>query len=169
MSACSVPDKPLQELSESAFDPVRNGAGMLKDLLGSTTTVLITLDPDCPFCQMYLPLLDSLAAVHAQEAVHFVGVFASPYISRDSAAKFMRGSPAGFDGLMDPEFVLCKALGARVTPEVFVLDAHGTLVYHGAIDDRAVRAGQKRSKLRSTISRMRSMPCCAANDRWRMK
>ncbi|MBP6389979.1 MAG: hypothetical protein KA175_10370 [Flavobacteriales bacterium] len=143
-SACSVPDKPLQELSGRTFDPVRTGSGLLKDPLGSKATVLITLDPECPFCQMYLPLLDSLVALPAYGAVRFVGVFASPYIPRDSAVKFMGASPAAFDGIMDPEFVLCKALGARVTPEVFVLDGEGRLVYSGAIDDRAVRAGQKR-------------------------
>ena len=114
------------------------------ELLGTTATVLVTLDPECPFCQMYLPLLDSLVALPGYGAVRFVGVFASPYIPRDSAAKFMRASPAMFNGIMDPEFVLCKALGARVTPEVFVLDGEGSMVYHGAIDDRAVRAGQKR-------------------------
>ncbi|MBK7085642.1 MAG: redoxin domain-containing protein [Flavobacteriales bacterium] len=141
---CGVPDKPLQGLLESSFEPVRGGTGMVNDLLGARATVLVTLDPECPFCQMYLPLLDSLVALPAYGAVRIVGVFASPYIPRDSAAKFMRASPAAFDGIMDPEFVLCKALGARVTPEVFVLDAEGELVYQGAIDDRALRAGKKR-------------------------
>lgn len=141
-SGCSVQDKPLKELSATTFDLVRNDTGMLTDVFGSKATVLVTLDPECPFSQIYLPLLDSLSVADA--SVHFIGVFPSPYIPQDSAAKFMRASPAMFNGIMDPEFVLCKALGARVTPEVFVLDGEGTLVYHGAIDDRAVRAGQKR-------------------------
>ncbi|MBK7268474.1 MAG: hypothetical protein IPI07_02780 [Flavobacteriales bacterium] len=140
---CGVPDKPLQGLLESSFEPVRGGTGMVNDLLGARATVLVTLDPECPFCQMYLPLLDSLVALPAYGAVRIVAVFASPYIPRDSAAKFMRASPAAFDGIMDPEFVLCKALGARVTPEVWS-GCRRRLVYQGAIDDRALRAGKKR-------------------------
>jgi hypothetical protein len=35
-------------------------------------------------------------------------------------------------------------LEARVTPEVFLMDAKGELVYNGAFDDRAVRQGRKK-------------------------
>jgi len=39
---------------------------------------------------------------------------------------------------------LSLALQARVTPECFLTDANGTVVYRGAVDDRAVRQGQKK-------------------------
>ena len=40
---------------------------------------------------------------------------------------------------------IAKAFGAARTPEVFLFDAKGTLVYHGAVDDN-VESAQKVSK-----------------------
>jgi peroxiredoxin len=38
--------------------------------------------------------------------------------------------------LLDESGQVGKTYGARVTPELFVVDASGALVYHGAIDDK---------------------------------
>jgi hypothetical protein len=61
-----------------------------------------------------------------------------------AAAKFAGQAGFTFPQLMDPGCSLCLALHARVTPETFITDANGTVVYRGAIDDRAIRQGQKK-------------------------
>ena len=38
--------------------------------------------------------------------------------------------------LLDPTGVVGKSYGAKRTPEVYIIDATGTLVYHGAIDNK---------------------------------
>jgi len=38
--------------------------------------------------------------------------------------------------LLDPKGTVGKAYGAKTTPHMFVIDAKGTLVYNGAIDDK---------------------------------
>ncbi len=38
--------------------------------------------------------------------------------------------------LMDPKGAVGRIYGAKRTPEMYIIDATGTLVYHGAIDDR---------------------------------
>ena len=38
--------------------------------------------------------------------------------------------------LLDPKGTAGKAYGAKTTPHLFVIDAKGTLVYNGAIDDK---------------------------------
>jgi peroxiredoxin len=38
--------------------------------------------------------------------------------------------------LLDPEGVVGRAYGAKTTPHMFVIDASGTLVYAGGIDDK---------------------------------
>ncbi len=38
--------------------------------------------------------------------------------------------------LMDPEGKLCRLYDAKTTPEMYVIDPQGKLIYEGAIDDR---------------------------------
>lgn len=57
-----------------------------------------------------------------------------------SAAEWQRklaeNGAAATATLLDPEGTVGKAYGARTTPHMFVIDAGGTLVYAGAIDDQ---------------------------------
>lgn len=39
--------------------------------------------------------------------------------------------------LLDPDGVTGRAYGAKTTPHLFIIDADGTLLYKGAIDDKA--------------------------------
>ena len=66
-------------------------------------------------------------------------------INANDAERYPRDSPAAmaarvnageFAGpyLHDPSQEVARAWGATVTPDVYVLDAHGQLVYHGAPD-----------------------------------
>ena len=57
-----------------------------------------------------------------------------------------RTPPPGlaFPQVMDRDCALANALQARVTPEAFVIGPEGALIYRGAIDDSAVRAGRKK-------------------------
>jgi hypothetical protein len=56
---------------------------------------------------------------------------------------------------MDDNGVLADAFGARRTPECFLFDKDGKLVYHGAIDDSPGDAGSvRRRHLQSAIDEM---------------
>jgi peroxiredoxin len=56
---------------------------------------------------------------------------------------------------VDKNHVIADAFGANRTPEVFLFDADGKLVYHGAIDDSpADAAAVKRMHLREAINQM---------------
>ena len=114
------------------------------DLCGTNATVFITLDPDCPFCQGYAPVIDSLARAFSAEGVRFVGLYPTTFIAADSARRFARESSFDFPQVMDAECAIAGALHARVTPECFVLDKQGELLYRGAIDNWAVRTGRHR-------------------------
>jgi peroxiredoxin len=116
----------------------------LKSMLGTTATVFITLDPECPFCQLYAHDFQEFAAHYAEQGVRLVGIYAGPYMEADKAAQFAKDGNFTFPQVMDHDCTLTLALQARVTPEVFLMDAEGALVYNGAFDDRAVRQGRKK-------------------------
>ena len=113
-------------------------------LRGANATVLITLDPECPFCQGYGPVIDSLSRTFSAEGVRFVGLYPTTFIAPDSALRFARESSFDFPQVLDADCSIASTLHARVTPECFVLDKQGELLYRGAIDNWAVRAGKHR-------------------------
>jgi thioredoxin-related protein len=56
---------------------------------------------------------------------------------------------------IDKNHVLADAFGATRTPECFLFDGNGVLVYHGAIDDSPTDAGAvKRTHLKEAIDEM---------------
>ena len=55
-------------------------------------------------------------------------------LTRDARAKERKMQ---FAYAVDPGSELAKAFGATRTPEAFLFDANGKLVYHGTIDDNA--------------------------------
>jgi hypothetical protein len=128
-------------------------------LRGPVATVLVTLDPECPFSQGYAPLIDSLERAFKADGVRFIGFYPTGYIAADSAARFARLHGFEFPQVMDEDCSLSIALHARVTPECFVLGSNDEMAYRGAIDDWAVRAAGIRAAPRSTISPMHCMRC----------
>ncbi len=144
LSACAGPDpSPLNTLAERSFATANGDSIRLGELLHGTATLFITMSPDCPMCLNYAGYFAELGT---QEAPLAVGVLPTGFIPRDSAVAFARLHGITMPLLLDPDCELVKALGARVTPEVFLLDSLGRSVYQGAIDDWPVRAGRKKLK-----------------------
>jgi hypothetical protein len=66
-------------------------------------------------------------------------------------------------GLLDPEYRLVIAAGAKVTPEAVVYDRDGRQVYRGRIDDRFVDYG--RTRVEPTSDDLRDALDACLNDR----
>jgi len=50
-----------------------------------------------------------------------------------------------FPFLLDPEFVLRKNLNASVTPQAYLIDEKGNVLYHGMIDNWGYEIGKARA------------------------
>lgn len=146
LSRCYAPAIDARSFTTARFDLADGTAAGWASLRGPAATVLITLDPECPFCQGYAPVIDSLEEHFRDRGVRFAGLYPTAFIHPDSAARFARLSGFDFPQVMDVDCSLANALHARVTPECFVLDAEDALIYRGAIDDWAVRTGRHKAK-----------------------
>src|SRR5205814_2143064 len=97
--------------------------------------VVAFLSCDCPMSNGYLPALADVAKQYADKGVVVVGVHADP----DETAEQVRGHAkeykVPFPVLRDPGHAAVKSLGAKVTPEVVVLDGGFAARYRGRIDD----------------------------------
>jgi len=107
--------------------------------------VLIFLAPLCPICQNMSFDLRQLEKDFAGEAVEFVGVFPNASTTEAQIATFQQ--TYGLDMTMGKDTAhWAEALGARWTPEVFVLDAADSVVYRGRINDRYFAPGKRKPR-----------------------
>ncbi len=98
--------------------------------------VIAVTSSSCPVSRKFAPGLGRLEAAWAAKGVEFVYVGSLPV---DSAADLKAmASESGWKGAVvrDADERVGAALGLRTTAEVLVLDAAGTLVYRGAVNDQ---------------------------------
>ncbi len=108
----------------------------LRDLRGETATVLAMFDLSCPLAKKWRPELARIEDDFADRGVRFVFIDSTGLdTAEDVAAEAKR---LGLDGpiLDDAGRTLAKTIGAETSTDMVVLDAAGTRVYRGAIDDQ---------------------------------
>jgi hypothetical protein len=138
----------LSALPLPAFDWWR--ALDLRDLDGTPVrltarwVVLAFLDPECPVANAYLPVLDSLARAFGEKGVLMIGVYTDPSLTADRVRQHGREFSIGFPVLQDRRHRLAQISQATYSSEVAVLDAQGTVLYHGRIDNRVGADGATR-------------------------
>jgi peroxiredoxin len=102
-------------------------------------TVLIVTCLHCPYVIAWNPRLRAVAEEYAPRGVRFLGIHANdatryPADSLEHMKRFVRDQGWPYPQLHDPSQTVARALGAEVTPHLFVLDGQQRLVYRGAPD-----------------------------------
>lgn len=122
-------------------------------LLGSTvlsaqvatgpTKVYIFLHEDCLISQHYTLSLRKLYQEYASEKILFEGIFPNSSSTDLGLEVFRQKYGVPFPLWLDEGQKLTEKFGAKVTPEVVVVQ-NGTVAYQGRIDDTYFRVGKKR-------------------------
>lgn len=107
----------------------------------SRGTALVLLGPGCPISDRTLPEVKRIAERTRELDIDFFGVLSDPFLDRSEALAYRKEFALGFPILFDTDGALARCLVPRVTPEAFLYDARGELVYRGRIDDRARELG----------------------------
>ena len=107
-------------------------------------TVHIFLKEDCPIARYHTKTLSKLQESYAKEGIAFRGYVSTSKASVQSVAAFKAKFNISF--AIEPDASLSKAhhLGAKVTPEVVVLDRDGKTLYQGRIDNTYADFGKRR-------------------------
>ena len=121
----------------------KGAAHALADFAGKPV-VLEWTNPDCPFVKKHYGAknMQALQAKYVAQGVVWLSVCSSApgkqgHSPADEWNRILaeQGS-AATALLLDPDGQVGRAYGAKTTPHLFVIDAAGTLVYDGAIDDK---------------------------------
>lgn len=126
-----------------------------------TATAWIFMTPDCPLCQGYAATLNALADTLAGKNIELIGIIPGDAYKPEEIRSFKTNYKLRFDVISDPGFVYTSRFNAKVTPEVFVTDSVGRVLYSGRVDDWMYETGKKR--LQPTEHNLRDVLTAIAN------
>ena len=126
-------------------------AHTLASLKGSKGTVVIFMATKCPVSNAYNERMQKLSDDYASRGVNVVGINSNvaelaPEVKQHAAEKGLK-----FTILKDGGNHVADSFDAQVTPEAYLLDASGKLVYHGRIDNSRAGDAITATELRDAI------------------
>jgi peroxiredoxin len=145
------------EVADFSATDVNNGNVVsLKQFTGEMGVVVIFRGNECPYDSYYDQRIAELVRAYKQRIpIILVNPYLEPQESEDKMKMYATVWALGIPYLADKDQKIMNALGARKTPEAFVLRNSGgkfTVSYSGAIDDNPqLPAGVKQKHLQTAI------------------
>lgn len=116
-------------------------------LTGRKATVVVFLTHDCPIANDSQPALKAIHAKYKEKGVSMVGIYIDPRTTLKEAKKHKTDFGFAYNQSVDTKHALVKFLGAKVTPEAFVLNSKGEVQYRGRINNAYSDVGVRRSSV----------------------
>ncbi len=123
----------------------------LASLKGSKGTVIIFVATRCPVSNAYNERMRKLADAYRARGVNVVGINANYNEPPAEVKQHAADKGLTFTILKDAGNVIADRFDAQYTPEAYLLDASGKLVYHGRIDNSRNGDAITSSELREAI------------------
>jgi mono/diheme cytochrome c family protein/peroxiredoxin len=139
--AASLPKQALRGIDGRRIDLSAPAHGAMAIVFYST---------ECPISNSYSPTLATLADAFRDKPVKWLGVCVDPDLSDSEVAGHARDFDLKFPVVHDRYGSLGRKLGAKVTPESFVIDDTGKIRYHGRIDDQFAARRQRNANFSAT-------------------
>jgi peroxiredoxin Q/BCP len=112
-----------------------NNIGFTTLSAGKKATVLVFMSTTCPVSTAYEARIQQLSAAYAPQGVQVEGIDANTNETPEMITAHAKSGSLTVPILVDASGKVADQFGARVTPEVFVINGSGVLVYRGAFDD----------------------------------
>jgi peroxiredoxin len=139
-------DLPLATVPQFSLDDAAGANHTRGEWREAKAVVLIFLGAECPVSNGYSPKFRELATRYHERGVVTLGVYCDPTMTPEAAAAHAKEYGLTFATLLDPEQMLARGCGVRITPEVVVALATGEVVYRGRVDNRYSLDGKRRDE-----------------------
>jgi peroxiredoxin len=126
----------------------------LASLKGKSGTVLIFIATKCPVSNAYNARMAKLAEDYRAKGVNVVGINSNSTEPAAEVKSHAAEKGLSFAILKDAGNQIADRFDAQVTPEAYVIDASGKLVYHGRIDNSRNGDAITSSELREALDAM---------------
>src|ERR1700730_13158413 len=126
----------------------------LNSLKGKNGAVLILIATRCPVSNGYNERMEKLAQDYKARGVNVIGINSNVTEPIAEVKSHAAEKHLTFTILKDDGNKIADRLGATRTPEAYVLDANGKLVYHGRIDNSQNTANITSNDLRDALDEL---------------
>lgn len=121
------------------------------DVKGAKGTLVIFTCNACPYAKAWEDRIVALGNEYKSKGIGVIAVNANDpgKVAEDGYDQMKTRSQEkkfGFPYVVDDTSNVARAYGATRTPEAFLFDAQGKLVYHGTIDDNSADPGKVSSR-----------------------
>jgi hypothetical protein len=118
----------------------------IADVAGAKGTLVIFTCNHCPWAKAWETRIATLGNTYAKSGVGVIAANPNDPVAYaddgfDAMVKRAKDRDFKFPYVVDAGSRVARGFGAERTPEAFLFDAGGVLVYHGTIDDNADSAG----------------------------
>jgi peroxiredoxin len=97
--------------------------------------VVMFIATKCPYSNAYNDRMRDMAAAYEKQGILFVGINSNKTEPAEEVASHAKQHGFAFPLMKDPGNKVADLYAAGHTPEIFVVDPQGKLVYHGRIDE----------------------------------
>lgn len=122
-----------EKMADFTLPDVTGKPHSLYEFKGKKAVAVIFIATQCPYSNAFNQVMAKLTREYAERGVAVVGINANKTEPVAEVAEHTRTHGLGFLVLKDEGNVIADRVGARVTPEVFLLDSNWMLRYHGAL------------------------------------
>jgi thiol-disulfide isomerase/thioredoxin len=126
----------LRDTAGASIEPLAVGTNRV--------VIFLFISTDCPISNAYAPEVNRIAAQYGRRGVAIRLVHADADVTPEIARKHLADYRYTMTAVLDPAQKLAGRLGAKITPEAFVVAADGRTVYRGRIDDMFPALGKRR-------------------------
>lgn len=117
----------------------------IADVAGPAGTLVVFTCNHCPWAKAWESRIVELGNAYRAKGIGVIAINANdpkdnPVDGLDGMAERAKERGMQFPYVVDATSGVARAFGATRTPEAFVFDKAGRLVYHGAVDDNAEQA-----------------------------
>ena len=106
---------------------------------------LVLLSTECPISNGYVPELNRIYAARPEREIEFYGVISDRSVTWAAAAKYHAEYKIAFPVLFDASGELAEWLKPTHTPEAFVVNPEGAVLYRGRINDQYAGVGRAKA------------------------
>ncbi len=123
--------------------------GQQVSLTVKKATVVVFLSHDCPIANDSQPDLQKIYSKYRSKDINFVGVYIDPRLTSAQVQKHKADFKFTYSQSIDKTHSLVNYLGAKITPEAFVIDSKGKTKYRGRINNMYSDLGARRKTITS--------------------
>jgi peroxiredoxin len=143
----AAPESQVKMKNAASVGAKPGKAVSIADVAGKAGTLVVFTCDHCPFARGWESRIVDLANAYSKKGIGVVLINANDPAQHDEdgfAGMQARAKSAGMQipYVVDETSAVARAFGATVTPEAFLFDAHGKLVYHGTVDDNLKQPDQ---------------------------